>query len=465
MDIDDFEDFSYDDEASQTELHSFAIDDAKQQRRRTKQQKFTLEDTSSEEDEEELPEASYKSSSKLSSTTRKLTSRKKKSTKVSIDSKRLTPTVSSPKITLSSIAKKESSVRPPPKNNNSKSNNKDASSKRGSSKKGPIGKPIKSASRGKKSNNDENYDNDAEQLDEGRQRATRSRRKKGATAAADNTSSVKKQQQQQNVSFANKTRKNGDDVLEKGTPMMDGEDNNEAVDTTPDTSSINKDHSSKIQVLPLRAIAIDNRTLPTFAADSTSRKSFFEQLPDFLEGMMQKGVLQPQLPRRNNDAHVKGTSIIASLVHGTTSSRISGKGIGARVEQSVVPRASFLLEEASGGRVSNSERNEWLSEFLSPINHGLESAVRNDTDVEAGFGAQDSWKYFGDLGKRFFVSVHIGYIVTGCLTLTPPSLNNSCFSRGHRRQAIQRYCQHQTQLSAKASMLNHTLHYRCHILC
>jgi len=113
--------------------------------------------------------------------------------------------------------------------------------------------------------------------------------------------------------------------------------------------------------------------------------------------MIQKGVLQPQLPRRINDANVEGTSIIASLVHGTTSSRISGKGIGARVEQSVVPRALFLLEEASGGSVANSERNEWLSEFLSPINHGLESAVRNDTDVEAGFGAQDSWKYFGDL--------------------------------------------------------------------
>eukprot|EP00984_Skeletonema_dohrnii_P023491 scaffold12580_cov89-Skeletonema_dohrnii-CCMP3373.AAC.2 len=81
MDIDDFEDISYDDEVNPTELHSFATDDAKQQRRRTKQQKFTLEDTSSEEDEEELPEASYKSSSKSLSTTRKLTSKKKKSTK------------------------------------------------------------------------------------------------------------------------------------------------------------------------------------------------------------------------------------------------------------------------------------------------------------------------------------------------------------------------------------------------
>ena len=303
-------------------------------------------------------------------------------------------------------------MRAPPKNNNI--------SKRGTSKKGPIGKPIKSVHGGKKSDNDENYDNDAEQLlDEGKQRASRSRR--GSTAA-DNTSSTKQHQQQQkkkqqNDSFTSDTdtTKNSDDAHENGngTSLMDGANNEEeGGDTTSDTTTpINKGgHSTQIQVLPLRAIAIDNRTLPTFTADSTSRKSFFEQLPDFLGRMMEKGVLQPrQLPRRTNDAGsvVEGTTIIASLANGTTSSqmaqeeKINGKGVGARVEQSVVPRASFLLEAKSGGRVANNERNEWLSEFLTPINHGLESVVRdNNEDVESGFGAQDSWKYFGDLGKR-----------------------------------------------------------------
>eukprot|EP00574_Skeletonema_japonicum_P004389 CAMPEP_0201716346 /NCGR_PEP_ID=MMETSP0593-20130828/2349_1 /ASSEMBLY_ACC=CAM_ASM_000672 /TAXON_ID=267983 /ORGANISM="Skeletonema japonicum, Strain CCMP2506" /LENGTH=825 /DNA_ID=CAMNT_0048206137 /DNA_START=56 /DNA_END=2533 /DNA_ORIENTATION=+ len=389
--IDDFGDFSYDDEQSQKNEIPSSAGHSKQQRRRTKQSKFALEDTSSEEDEddEELPEPSYKSSNSKSSTTRKkLTSKKKKSAKARIDPKpkRLTPTVSSPKITLSSIAKKDSSVRP-----SSNNNNKNASSKRGaSSKKEPIGKPIKSSvSRGKKSKNDENYDNDAEQLDEGRQRASRSRKKKGA---ADTTLSTK----HRNVSFSSNTKENGDDM--KSSSVMNGKDGKVGVDITTDTTSINEGHSNQIQVLPLRAIAIDNRVLPTFTADSTSQKSFFEQLPDFLEGMMQKGALQPQLPRRNSNANVEGTSIIASLVHGTSSSRIDGKGItGARIEQSVVPRASFLLEEASGGRVADSERNEWISQFLTPINHGLVSAVRNDTDVEIGFGAQDSWKYFGDL--------------------------------------------------------------------
>ena len=398
MDIDDYEDdFSYDESSPKKERSSFASH-SMQQHRRTKQQKFTLEDTSSEEeeDEEELPEPSYQSSSSKpsSTTTKKLTSKKKKATKVSIDPKRLTPTVSSPKITLSSIAENKSSVRPSQKNNN-----KNASSKRGASKKEPIGKPIKSMSRRTKSGNDENYDNDAEQLDEGRKSARRSRKKKGA-AATDNTPSAKKQQ---NVSFASDTKTNGVDMLENGnTSLLNGEDCiNEGGDITPDSTSINRDHSTQI-VLPLRAIAIDNRIVPTFTADSSSQKSFFEQLPCFLEGMMQKGVLQPQqLARRNNDVHVEGTSIIASLVHGTSSSPINGKGIGARVEQTVVPRASFLLEETSEDRVANSDTNEWLSQFLTPINHGLESAVRIDEiDVEPGFSAQDSWKYFGDLGEK-----------------------------------------------------------------
>lgn len=378
MDFDDFDHFSYDDESSPKHETPSSAGHSKQRRR------TTLEDISSES-EEELPQPSYKPSNRKSSTTRKkLASKKKTSTKTSIDPKRLTPTVTSPKITLSSIAKKDSNVRPPPKNSN-----KNASSKRGASKKEPIGKPIKSSmSRGKKSKNDENYDNDAEQLDEGRQRASRSRKKK-ATAA--DTLSVKKQQ---NVSFSSNTKGNDDDRV---SSVMNGR---EGVDITPDATSINEGHSSQIQVLPLRAIAIDNRVLPSFTADSASQKSFFEQLPDFLEGMMQKGALQPQLPRRNSDANVEGTSVIASLVHGTSSSRIDGNGItGARVEQSVVPRASFLLEWASEGRVASSERNEWVSQFLTPINHGLVSAVRNHVDVEQGFSAQDSWKYFGDLGK------------------------------------------------------------------
>lgn len=393
MDIDDFEDdFSYDELSGPKKERSSFASHSKQQHRRTKQHKFTLEDTSSEEeDEEELPEPCYQSTSSKASTTKKnLTSKKKKATKVSIDPKRLTPTVSSPKITLSSIAKN--------KRTSQKNNNMNASSKRGPSKKEPIGKPIKSMSRGKKSGNDENYDNDAEQLDEGRQSARRSRRKKGA-AATDNVPSAKKQQ---NVTFASDTKTNGDDMRENGNTLVNGEDCvNEGGDITPDSTSVNRDHSTQI-VLPLRAIAIDNRIVPTFTADSSSQKSFFEQMPTFLEGMLQKGVLQPQqLSRRNNDSHVEGTSIIASLVHGTSSSQINGKGIGARVEQSVVPRASFLLEETSGDRVANSDTNEWLSKFLTPINHGLESADGNDDiDVEPGFSAQDSWKYFGDLGEK-----------------------------------------------------------------
>lgn len=393
MDIDVFEEFSYG-EASQNEQISFA-DDAQQQRRQQKQQKFTLEDTSSEEDEEDLPETSYKSSK--SCTTRKTASKKKKPNNVDVDPnpKRRTPTVSSPKITLSNIAKNESSTRPPPKNNNSNNN---ASSKWGTSKKGPIGKPIKPVLGGKKSNNEENYDNDAEQSDEGKQLANRSRRKKQRAMQQ------QQKKQEPNVSFTSDSNKNGDDKLTNGTFFT----NNEGVDIISDTTPFNKGRTTQIQVLPLRAIAIDNRTLPRFTADSTSRKSFFEKLPDFLHGMMDKGVLQPNLPRSNHHANIEGASIIASFVHGTKSSqmalkeKINRKDIGLQVEQLVAPRASFLLEDESGGRVANKERSEWLSEFLNPINHGLESAVRLSQDVATGFGAQDSWRYFGDLGKQHF---------------------------------------------------------------
>ena len=396
MDIDDLEEFSYE-EASPNELF---FNDAQQQQQRqrhpTKQKIFALEDTPSED--EKLPEAFNKSSkSSTSNTTRKLATKKKKSLKVSVDPKpkRLVPTVASPTITLSNISLKESIVRPP-KNN---SDNTSSSSKRSAYKKGPIGKPIKSASSGKKSRgNDENDDNDAELLAE--TRASLSRLKKGATVA---TSSTKKKNQL-NMSLTSSSKTNGEDehkIENRGSSQIDEVNNDDKVYTPP----INKGRSSKVQVLPLRAIAIDNRTLPTFNADFTSRKSFFGLLPEFLEGMIEKGALQPQQHDSNFD---EGASIIASLVHGSESSQmeheenVNGKGIGARFQQSVVPRASYFLEEMSGRRlVTMEERNEWLSAFLKPVNHGLEDASRNDDELVTGFGAEDSWNYFGDLGKKF----------------------------------------------------------------
>lgn len=394
IDVDEFDDdeFRYDG-VSPRDVQQ-PLSGARRQRLPPKQQEFMLlEDTSSEE--EEGPDRSYKSN-KNSSTARKLsaTTKKKKSGKVNVDPrpKRLVPTVSSPKITLSSIAKKEST------NNNAKQR-----------RKGPIGKPIKTlASNGvsvgdskkkKSSNNDENYDNDEEAS--GMKRAvSRSRGKKGGNGIASATASTKQKKNQNNVSFASDSKMKNNDCEHK-------HDNDAA--TLTDVSNNNAPiNQGGVQVVPSRAIAIDNRILPTFMADSTSRQSFFGHLPQFLEGMMEKSVLrsQQQLSCSNNSHDGEGVPIIASLVHGTTSSptasggRGNGKKIGVQVQQAVVPRASYLLDDKSGG-MANGERNEWLSEFLTPINHNPENVpVNDDGNAMAGYGAKESWNVFGDLGKK-----------------------------------------------------------------
>ena len=392
MDIDnEFDYFSYDEVIPSEDSIEYNDKQMKQrQRHGTKKQKFTLDDTSSEEEE-----LSSKSSRSKLTTTKKLSSKKKASTKISIDSpKRLTPTVSSPKITLSSIdrAKKESVKSQAQNKSNSKS-----SSKRTSSKKGPIGKPIKSVARGKKSKKDENCDNYAEHehcLEEVEEhRGRRSRRKKSSAINKDDNSSTKNKQ---NILTTSDAEKNNEEVSGSRVSFMDDADTHEGANTSFDHSSIQEARSNSTTVLPLRAIAIDNRILPTFAADSTSRKSFFDLMPDFLDGLVEKGVLRPQLSRHGDG---EGTSIIASLVNGTKCSRIDGKRIGARVEQSVIPHASFLQAKSSGGRVATNERNDWLSEFMTPINANLESVTENSEDVALGFGAADSWRYFGDLGE------------------------------------------------------------------
>lgn len=401
MDVDEFDDeeFRYDG-VSPRDVQQLSSD-ARRQRLPPKQQEFMLlEDTSSEE-EEGGPDRSYKSNNN-SYTTRKLstTTKKKKSGKVNVDvdprPKRLVPTVSSPKITLKSIARKEST------NNNAK--------QRRNSKKGPIGKPIKTvlaSSNGgggkKSSNNDENYDNDAEAG--GMKRAvSRSSGKKGGKGAASATASTKQKKNQNSVSFASDTKKKNNDCEHKY--------NNDGAAPTYVTNSDAPINKGEVQVVPSRAIAIDNRILPTFIADSTSRQSFFGHLPQFLEGMMEKSVLrsQQQLSCSNNRYDGEGVSIIASLVHDTASSPTTsgghgnGKEVGGQVQQSVVPRASYLLEDKSGG-MTNGERNEWLSEFLTPINHNLVNVSLNDHgDAMTGYGAKESWSVFGDLGKKLLLS-------------------------------------------------------------
>jgi len=394
MNVDEFDDeFRYDGVSPRDDVQQLSSD-VRRQRLPPKQQEFMLlEDTSSEE-EEGGPNRSYKSN-KSSSTARKLstTTKKKKSGKVNVDvdprPKRLVPTVSSPKITLSSIAKKEST------NNNAK--------QRRNSKKGPLGKPIKTSASsnggGKKSsNNDENYDNDAEAG--GMKRAvSRSRGKKGGKGAASATASTKQKKNQNSVSFASDTKNKNNDCEHKHE-----NDGAALTDVTNNNASINK---GGVQVVPSRAIAIDSRILPTFMADSTSRQSFFGHLPQFLESMMEKSVLRSQqhLSSCSNNRHDgEGVSIIASLVHGTTSSPTTsgghGKEVGVQVQQSVVPRASYLLEDKSGG-MTNGEKNEWLSEFLTPINHNPENVSLNDDgDAMVGYGAKESWNVFGDLGKK-----------------------------------------------------------------
>jgi hypothetical protein len=124
---------------------------------------------------------------------------------------------------------------------------------------------------------------------------------------------------------------------------------------------------------------------------------------------------QQQLSCSNNSHDGEGVSIIASLVHDTTSSPTTsgghgnGKEIGVQVQKSVGPRASYLLEDKSGD-MTNDERNEWLSEFLTPINHNLVNvSVNDDGDAMAGYGAKESWSVFGDLGKKLLLSTCVLY--------------------------------------------------------
>ena len=115
---------------------------------------------------------------------------------------------------------------------------------------------------------------------------------------------------------------------------------------------------------------------------------------------------------------------MASLVNGTTSSQLEtgkglrrSKGVGTLIQTSVVPRASYLFESYSNEEkndttnrtadvLSKDEQSLWLSDFVSPINSGFETAGDNhhmnssgSIKSTEGFAASDGWNCFGDLGK------------------------------------------------------------------
>ena len=89
--------------------------------------------------------------------------------------------------------------------------------------------------------------------------------------------------------------------------------------------------------------------------------------------------------------------------------------MGTLIQSSVVPRASCLFEYSNEEKndtnnksvtLSKDEQSLWLSDFVSPINSGFETAGDNhhmnssgSIKSTEGFTASDGWNCFGDLGK------------------------------------------------------------------
>lgn len=397
-----------------------------------------------------------------------------KQKRMSISTASMKPTVASPRITHSDLAK-----------NNSASSNNSTTSKRDNScnSKKPMGNPISKSSKNgkttkKKKKNDENTESHHNLLRESI--STCNDEDSVDSGAEDPQPTTKKQQQQKKqrgkrqVSFSGET--NGGKSNNKNNAMSTSEwevDDWEAClqDTDDDNSSIGKHNvkslpeektksvsktksrggvkkkartnsnstvaqnkarkdavqqqqqqrecQTKIQILPQRILAIDNRVIPTVVGDSIARSSFLRYIPQLVLGGFEKGILQACV---SNDAAADASihsTILASFVHGTMSSEQSEEHVGKKraagelAYTSIVPRVSFLFDRRDrlGGDVAtamtNNEQSIWLTEFISPVSNSFGNPMAN-TDFDRrgnycdGFAAEDSWSYFGDLGELQF---------------------------------------------------------------
>ncbi|KAL9187193.1 hypothetical protein ACHAXT_010913 [Thalassiosira profunda] len=143
------------------------------------------------------------------------------------------------------------------------------------------------------------------------------------------------------------------------------------------------------QILPRRALAIDNRVVPAVSADALARAAFLGHLPALLEGGLARGALTSFSPGNEGDVAGavegettgSGSTVLAALALGTKRTRGSGaargKGrAGDLATTAVVARASHLFEgidgeEAAGDLGSREGRAAWLADFCAPVNSHL----------------------------------------------------------------------------------------------
>jgi len=359
--------------------------------------------------------------------------KKKKSTNNTAAYRRKS-THSSPTITVSDLAKKKKKSTTNSNNNNQRRRSSSSNNNK------PVGKPVNNtkAKTIKKSNNENvvNSNNKRKKGDGGKGKQQQGGKKKqqvSFSVDSDNsdedvyTSNTKKKSKRVNNMKSNNIKyddsclfdtdeesssENYDDVMiveekKKGSTTKKNTKNKSI--TTQNNSNTN----NNTQVLPQQVLAVDNRVMPTPTADSMARVSFLNCIPQLVEGGVQKGVLN------------SNSTIMASLVHGSTSSQLEtskglrkSKGVGTLVQSSVVPRASYLFEsysneeknDSSSNRtaLSKDEQSLWLTDFVSPINSGLAGAGDNhrmngsgSIKSTEGFTASDGWNCFGDLGKLY----------------------------------------------------------------
>ena len=83
---------------------------------------------------------------------------------------------------------------------------------------------------------------------------------------------------------------------------------------------------------------------------------------------------------------------MASLVRGAKSTRLDKArvarkgGFGSLVRTLVVPRVSRLFEGEDGKTLGRDRKTKWVSNFMAPVNQGLEQSEGNCAD---GAGAEE----------------------------------------------------------------------------
>jgi len=406
--------------------------------------------------------------------------------------KKVKPTVTSPNITLSSLSKnsKNSSQnstptkkkkKPPvmgrkpmgkPINNklSSKAMNDDdentenqqqaATTSKGKRKKAPAGENKQTVSFSKNTKKGAAASSSSDEASKGSNKKKKGNEKNANKSSNNNNSSSSRSRSSKSSKYVSDCLQDTDDdesseddevtIMEKKTAKKQKSiqkaivqvGTNSRGNSRDDNSSHEKQH--RIQVLPLRGLAIDNRAIPTVSGDSMARHSFLGYIPRLLEGGLEKGVLfSTSAASSSASSSTAGSTVVASLAHGTKCSqregakgRVAGKGrAGALVQTAVVPRVSYLFESRAqettslstlsttlspqDGSLSREERATWLSDLLAPINSGfggrngtngnngldtamassMSDATSNENSYSGpnGFAAGDSWSYFGDL--------------------------------------------------------------------